>query len=78
MATKRKPTVGDAISRTFEERGLKKAPEEMKQENMKTRSFQMKDSEYDALKQFLDDEMGMKIGQGIRFILHQFIKEKIQ
>lgn len=77
MATKRKP-IDDVISQNFEDRGLKKAPVESVQENMKTRTFQMKDSEYEALREYFDKEMGMKIGQGIRFALHQYLKENVR
>jgi hypothetical protein len=77
MASGRKKNTDSVIADNFESRDLKK-PEVIVQENMKTRTFQMKDSEYETLRTYFDKELGMKIGQGIRFVLHQYIKENVK
>jgi hypothetical protein len=77
MATRRKP-VSEVIAQDFESRGIRKETSPPIQENMKTRTFQMKDSEYEALRKHFSEEMGMKIGQGIRYALHKYLKEYLE
>jgi hypothetical protein len=76
MATRRKP-VSEVIAKDFESRGIRKASPQPVQENMKTRTFQMKDTEYEALRKHFSEDLGMKIGQGIRYALHKYLKENV-
>ena len=77
MASGRKKNTNTVIEEEFNNRNFKKE-KPVVQETMKTRTFQMKDSEYELLRDHCEKELGLKIGAGIRFVLHQYINKNIR